>query len=67
MNYNKLTPQEESLYIRQQNLPSKVNMIIFMKMERLSAEGVTLRYFHQKANLMLGVDGQVLMKVTQMQ
>ena len=39
-------------------------MKIFMKMERSFVEGVTLRYFHQKANLMLGVDGQVLMKVT---
>ena len=39
-------------------------MKIFMKMERSSVEGVTLRYFHQKANLMLGVDGQVLMKLT---
>jgi hypothetical protein len=38
-----------------------------MKMERLSIEGVMLFCFHQKANLMLDVDGQVLMKVTQMQ
>jgi len=41
-------------------------MIIFMKMEHLSVEGVMLLYFHQKANLMLAVDGQVLMKVAQM-
>jgi hypothetical protein len=36
-------------------------------MGRLSAEVVMLLCFHQKVNLMLAVDGQVLMKVTQMQ
>jgi hypothetical protein len=41
-------------------------MKISIKMERLSVEGVMHLFFHQKASLMLDVDGQALMKAFQM-
>jgi hypothetical protein len=68
MNYNKLSPEEERVIVHKETeFPSLVNMTIFLRMECLSVEGVMHIFFHLKVSLMPAVNGQALMKVSQMQ
>jgi peptide methionine sulfoxide reductase MsrB len=65
MNYNKLTPQEERVIINKATEPPFKG-----EYDKFYEDGTFIcchLCFRQKANLMLAVDGQVLMKVTQMQ